>query len=486
MSAVSHITSALSQVMGTASVAQPIPSEVEHDVRAFLKERYSQTDHWFFLVRMVLTLGVSGYFVVDVLSFSDGLPTSLLLLSGYAILNLLIWAVAEKRISYTRWLYAALDLTFLLLLRHLVLFELFLDPNATLTGFLMLILIAYTLYGDPAFSATLALTSLTVCALSAWFGDAQLLNGNTGYYQNHPMRALLLFSFLMGVGYMTYFLAMRLRNQVTSYSTELHKRMRAALATAVERARRERLEDLNRLKEDFIAVLSHELRTPIAPLRTSLEIAAMEVEDEDVKEMLDIAVEAATRLHRLVDDYTHLAELLTLDEDQLLVTNVRVDTLVHMLLGNKTEHTYATQDLPQLAVATDPRLLSGAILALIRRAESVTTEHDPITLYGYSEDDRVVIAVHDPKSFIASDAEVSLDDPFAAASERVFSSPNTGMELILAQHSVRRVGGELQLKSDKQNGTTVYCMLPKAPQVASPAEHPNPHVAKKRPELAFA
>lgn len=472
MAVVSHITSLISRFLQTASVAQPIPNEVAHDVEAFLRERYAQTDHWFFLVRMVLMLGIAGYFVVDVLNATGGLSIHALLLGGYACANVGIWLGAGHRFKHARWLYAALDLTFLVLVRHTLLVDLFIDPNATLAGLLMIMLIAYTLYGDPTFSGSLALTTLVFCTLSAWFGHTSLDPSYANYYQEHPMRALLIFSLLMGVGYMTYFLAMRLRNQVTGYSIELHKRMRAALATAVERTRRERLEDLNRLKEDFIAVLSHELRTPIAPLRTSLEIAVMETEDENVREMLDIAVEAATRLHRLVDDYTHLAELLTLDEDQLLVTNVRVDTLVQMLLGDKNEHMYSTDDLPSLVVATDPRLLSGALLALIRRAENVTSVSDPITLYGYSEEDRVVIAIHDPQSFIASDAGVSLDDPFAAASERVFSSPNTGMELILAQHSVRRVGGELQLKSDKQNGTTVFCMLPKTPVHEAPETEP--------------
>ncbi len=114
-----------------------------------------------------------------------------------------------------------------------------------------------------------------------------------------------------------------------------------------------------------------------------------------------------------------------------------------------------------LVVCTDPRLFGGALLALMRRAEVHTSMGDTITVRGYNDNGEVVMAIHDPSSFLEEQIIASLDDPFALSNERAFSTqPNTGLELILAHHSLRRLGGSLQIESSPNDGTTVHCTVP--------------------------
>ena len=452
-----------SRIVPPYSVEEPAAQDVLVDVRSFLTERRVQTDQWFFLVRMVLAIGAVGYLVVSPLSTSSGTPTDLVLVGTYLLANVSVFLVADRSFGYTRWFYAALDFVFLLLLRHLFLFEALVDPNATMVGFFSLLLVAYVSYSDPRLLGSLAVGALAATGVTLWLDVANVL-GSALAYRSHPLRAVLLFAYLSVVGVVTYMLARRLRSQVTAYSSELLKRAQSAMGTAVERARRERLEELNQLKHDFIAVLSHELRTPITPLRTSLEMVRSELvgTESSAREMVEIAIEASIRLQRLVQDYTRLAELLTMDTPNSERYNLSLIEVLGTLLPEHTRGRFFFHHLEDLSVAGEPRLLGGAILALTRRAQLVTPGGEMITFRGYAENHDVVFSIHDPASYVEAKAILDLEDPFAYSSERTYFAANTGLELILAQHSIRRMGGHIWIESAPDEGTTVFVSVPGA------------------------
>lgn len=455
--------------LGKPDRNENVVSDELGDVRSFLADRRAHTDQWFFLVRMILGLGLVGYLLVDALGSSGSSPVQLVLVGTYLLCNLFVWLVASRRFGYSAWFYAGLDILFFTLQRHLFQFEATVDPNATMVGFFSLLLISYVSYGDKRLISAMAFVMVAAIGLTYWSDvltlDDPMLGATLGAitFRTHPLRILTLLAYLGAVGLVAHVLARRLEIQVTSYSAQLLNRAQAAMTTAVERARRERLEELNRLKRDFISVLSHELRTPIAPLRTSLEMVQHEVRDNHTAcEMTEIAIEAATRLQRLVQDYTRLAELLTLEGTGLESWNLRLADLLHCLIPESERHRYYFEGTAELAVSGDPRLLSGAIVALVRRAELVTPHHDIITIRGQSLGQTVIFSVHDPASYLDQDSTLNLTDPFAYSTERAYFSANTGLELILAQHSIQRIGGHMRVESTRDNGTTVHVSMASA------------------------
>lgn len=451
----------LQNLLAERQERKSIPPEVLGDVRTFLAERHAQTDRWFFMVRMAVGLLLVGYLALDAFTPASTGPAKMLLVLGYLLANLGVWFMGGPGFSHARWIYAGLDFAFLLCPRHLFQFEALVDPNATMVGLFTLLLIAYTVYSDPALSRALALATLVATVFTLGYDILRDAAPPYGLYRSYPLRIFLLLTYLGSFCLVTVLLARRLREQVLNYGVELQKRMHASMTTAVERTRREKLEELNRLKHNFIAVLSHELRTPIAPLRSSLELVRAEAtQDAERVELLNIAMESACKLQRLVQDYTQLAELLTTEHSGLLRWNIRVASLVSVLSESLERHQVQMEGLGPLVVSADPRLLGGALLALLRRADLVTKTDVPIHIRGHHESGSVILSVHDPDSFLEQDVAQSLDDPFQYSSERTFFSANTGIELILAQHSIQRLGGKLHIESMPDQGTTVSCILP--------------------------
>lgn len=445
-----------------------VPVALTGSVDEFVAVRSGELDRWFLVVRVLLGLGLAGYLSVDVLQHAAP-AASLVLVGGYLALNAAAWLFALRRAKCARWLFAAIDVAAIVTLRQFFSFEFLVDANATMVGFFTLILLVYTVYGDPLLSRAISIGTISVAAATMCIdllGDSVLHVGVVAY-QRYPLRMLVILAYLGSFCLVTYAVALRLREHVLDYSVELHRRIEAAMATSSERTRREKLEELNRLKRDFISILSHELRTPLAPLRSSLELLrTQEAVRPENGELLGIAMESTDKLQRLVQDYTQLAELLTCEEAGTIRWNLRLSTLVETLRDQGALSCVAVQGVEGLVVVADPRLLAGALLALIRRATLVNSPGTHITIRAYPADRDVLIEIHDPQSYLERDLSEMLDDPFVVSSERTFVSANTGLELILARHSLQRIGGKLRITSDPHEGTTIHCSVPAMKQGA--------------------
>ncbi len=422
--------------------------------RSPLSVRHAETDRWFFSARMLLGVLIAGYLTVDVVHANGIGPATMLVVLGYLLANLAVWFAGGPRFEHARWIYAALDFSFVLCTRHLFQFEALVDPNATLVGLFTLLLIAYTVYSDPVLSRVLAFATLAATGLTVGIDVVRGAALPVGMYRSYPLRTVLLVSYLGSFCLVTSLLAQRLRGQAAGTSDALP-------ATPPESPRCEKLEELDRLKHNFIAVLSHELRTPIAPLRSSLELVRHEAMQEPERtELLGIALASAGKLQRIVEDYTRLAELLTTDRHERRRWNIRMSAFVETLCAEVKQHCVSVEGLGDLVVSADPRLLGGALLALMRRATLMNTPGASIAVHGYAENEAVILSVHDPESYVEQDILHSLGDPFLYSNERTHASLGTGIELVLAQHSIERLGGRLHIESWPGRGTTVYCHLP--------------------------
>jgi signal transduction histidine kinase len=101
-------------------------------------------------------------------------------------------------------------------------------------------------------------------------------------------------------------------SQVVAYSHRLEQKSRELEATTAElRAANERLQELDRLKDDFVATVTHELRTPLTSIRafTQILIEHPDVEREQRLKYLAIMTKETERLKRLINQVLDLAKI---------------------------------------------------------------------------------------------------------------------------------------------------------------------------------
>ena len=101
-------------------------------------------------------------------------------------------------------------------------------------------------------------------------------------------------------------------SQVIAYSHELEQKSRELMAATAElRAANERLQELDRLKDDFVSTVTHELRTPLTSIRAFSEILHdnPDLDADERQNFLNIIIQESERLTRLINQVLDLAKL---------------------------------------------------------------------------------------------------------------------------------------------------------------------------------
>src|SRR5215210_2217124 len=220
---------------------------------------------------------------------------------------------------------------------------------------------------------------------------------------------------------------------------------------------------MQRVKAEFIANASHELKTPLTALSGYLEMLEDE-EDERVRaEFLNDMRAQTGRLQSLART---LLDLSRLDANAVTFRTEEVDLedLLHELRRDfgytgRSLNIRAEEDVPP--VKTDPNQLHRAIAILVDNALKYSDEDSPVDLGLSLQDGRVVISVTDRGCGIPESEIPHIFDRFyrAKGSSR---ADGTGLGLALAHEITDHLGGDIQVHSRPGAGSTFSVALPLA------------------------
>ncbi len=227
-----------------------------------------------------------------------------------------------------------------------------------------------------------------------------------------------------------------------------------------------RLEELDRLRENFVSSISHDLRTPLTAARAGLgllqESAAGRLRSDE-RDLLENARRNAARLGMIVDDllaYNQLAaDTLRLELEPLDLRAVVSDAVstVRPLLREKGQA--LELDLPEaLPAEGDPRRLNQVVVNLLENANVHTPEGTRVSVSGRVADGEV--------SLVFSDDGPGLPKTETEAIFRRFYRLGTeeggsGLGLAIARGIVELHGGRIRAENRPQGGASFVVVLPR-------------------------
>jgi signal transduction histidine kinase len=228
----------------------------------------------------------------------------------------------------------------------------------------------------------------------------------------------------------------------TKDDVELLNLVAERVALATERARlHEQVLMLDQLKANFVAVASHELRTPAASVYGALATAMErrnELAPELREELLQVAYEQGDRLCKLLEQLLDLSRLdgrgLRVDPEPLVLRSV----LSKIAADNVSNgHAVRLEVPPDLAVIADPLVIDRVVSNLLVNA--VRYGEPPIVVAAEQRDRHVRISVEDGGTGVPEDLRTRLFDRF----ERGDDAHGTGLGLSIARAYARAHGGDL-------------------------------------------
>jgi signal transduction histidine kinase len=224
-------------------------------------------------------------------------------------------------------------------------------------------------------------------------------------------------------------------------------------------------------RREFLANVSHELKTPVASIQALAEALADGVASrpEHWQRYLDTIVSESQRIDRLIRDLLDLAqleagELTVVPEKTDLAAFLRHETAKysHLLAEkNLALRVDAPDNLPP--VLADPGRLAQVVANLIANAGRYSPAGTAIDVTVRLQGGKAVVAVSDRGSGIPYEDQPYVWDRFYRVDKsRSRSGGGTGLGLPIAKRLVRAMGGEISLVSEPGQGTTVTFTLPLA------------------------
>ena len=231
----------------------------------------------------------------------------------------------------------------------------------------------------------------------------------------------------------------------------------------------ERLHDAERRKDEFLAMLAHELRNPLAPIRAAAELLQLAKMDEArVRKTSEVIVRQVTHMTGLIDD---LLDVSRVTRGQIELNRIELD--IHQVVNEAVEqanplirarrHELTIRQAPHTAiVSADKKRLVQAVSNVLNNAAKYTPEGGHLSLRTTVDESQVQIEVTDDGIGMTPEMSKHAFDLFAQAersSDR--SSGGLGLGLALVRSMVELNGGTVTCKSDGLGqGSTFSICLP--------------------------
>ncbi|ACB32511.1 histidine kinase [Leptothrix cholodnii SP-6] len=260
-------------------------------------------------------------------------------------------------------------------------------------------------------------------------------------------------------------------SQLRAYSRQLEEQQ-ASLRRATDelRAANEKLQGLDRLKDDFMSSVTHELRTPLTSIRALAELMRDEADMPEAQrqQFMTIIVGETERLSRLVNQVLDMAKIesghatwIDDDVDLVALAGHAAQTLAELMRerGITLQLDLPAEPLPTLRA--DPDRLLQVLLNLLSNAAKFTPAgagRIVLTVRGDAQGATVTVADNGPG--VPAHEQALVFEKFRQGGDGLNRPQGTGLGLPICRQIVEHYGGRIWLRSDPGQGATFGYTLP--------------------------
>jgi K+-sensing histidine kinase KdpD len=234
-----------------------------------------------------------------------------------------------------------------------------------------------------------------------------------------------------------------------------------------ERNAAEELRRLSALRADFVSLVSHELRAPMAAVigcASTLRARWRELTPEQRESFLALIEQETGRLSTVVGDVLDTSRIeagtFTYAFGEVDVADLVRETAAMIEMANDEVRVTSMVIEPLPAVRGDHERLRQLLLNLLSNAAKYTVSGDEIELRAAAEDGLIVVSVADHGPGIAPDQHRLVFEKFGRVNSGGRSKPGAGLGLFIARSIAEAHGGTLDLRSDAGAGATFTVRLP--------------------------
>lgn len=228
------------------------------------------------------------------------------------------------------------------------------------------------------------------------------------------------------------------------------------------------LEKLENIRRDFVANVSHELKTPLTVISGFLETLQthhLTLPDEKRQRFLDLAQAQAQQMNRLVQDLLTLSSLEVsagfADESEIPLRTMTAEVIEDAKRLSDDQHQISLDVPKELMLRGSSAAVRSILSNLINNAVNYTPPGGSIKVFWESSDSGGCLRVSDTGIGISSTHLPRLTERFYRVDQgRSKETGGTGLGLAIVKHALSRHSGELRIRSTLGEGSTFSACFP--------------------------
>ena len=248
----------------------------------------------------------------------------------------------------------------------------------------------------------------------------------------------------------------------------------------LERTLRHRVEDLaeaDRRKDEFLAMLAHELRNPLSAIGNAVTLSTRSGLQEHIEWSMEVITRQMRHLTRLIDDLLDVSRInrgkIELRREVLDLTPILEGAAATAgpLIDERKHTLQVAMDRGDLWADVDPTRLEQVVVNLLNNAAKYSEDGGNILLWARHEGDEVVISVRDRGIGIPPEKLTQMFELFAQGDRSLARSEGgLGIGLTVVKKLVEMHGGTVEATSQGPGkGSEFTVRLPRAARPAAPA-----------------
>lgn len=221
---------------------------------------------------------------------------------------------------------------------------------------------------------------------------------------------------------------------------------------------------LDKAKDDFLNLISHEIRTPINGIKGFTEILKLEIQSPELLEYLQYLEESALRLEMFCYKALLITQLRT-DGRKIRFKEVSIDEMIDKTTNQLLEKVntkgisfHRQTDLTQPVIFGDAELLEFCFESLIDNAIKYSTNNDSVTIKVFTENQHTICEFIDNGAGFSESALENIFTIFGLASKHIDN--NTGLNMVLIKLIMDFHKGQIVVKNNELKGAAVRLSFP--------------------------
>jgi two-component system phosphate regulon sensor histidine kinase PhoR len=228
-----------------------------------------------------------------------------------------------------------------------------------------------------------------------------------------------------------------------------------------------RLKDTEKMRREFTANISHELKTPLTSINGFAEmIASGMAKDDDIIKLSTIIHKEGLRLLSLIDSIINLSKLddVSIQKDLSFIDLYSITNSIFSTLKYRKEEKNLSLSIKgqSIMIRANERMIEDLIFNLIDNAIKYNIQDGEVLVEIMDEDKWAILKVSDTGIGIPLEYQNRIFERFYMVDKsRSKKTSGTGLGLSIVKHIVEYHGGKLILSSIEGQGTTIEIKLPK-------------------------